>query len=124
LIPFQYGGIFVSLLLALWGARRLWRRTRPAWVSTAAILVGTLGGIAIYDPELTTTIARAVGIARGADLLTYLIALAFLASWFYFYQKIRTLSNAVTALVRELAIRDPRLPPDSPPSSADKTPGS
>ena len=90
--------------------RRLSQRTRPGWVSIAAILVGATGAITIFNPELTTRAARAVGIARGADLLTYIVALAFLASWFYFYQKVRTLSNAVTALVRELAIRDPRLP--------------
>jgi hypothetical protein len=105
----------VCLLLAGWGVRRLRQRTRPGWVSVAAIAAGAIGAVTVYDPELTTRAARAVGIARGADLLTYMVALAFLASWFYFYQKVRTLSNAVTALVRELAIRDPRLPPEPPP---------
>jgi hypothetical protein len=69
-------------------------------------VLGVLGAVAIFDPEITTRVARVVGIARGADLLIYLVALAFLGSWFYFYQRTRTLSNAVTALVRELAIRD------------------
>lgn len=108
MIPFQYGGILVSLAMAAWGLHRLRQRQRPGWISLLAIVVGIAGAITIFDPEITTTVAQTVGIQRGADLLTYLVALAFLGSWFYFYQKMRTLSNAVTALVRELAIRDPR----------------
>lgn len=110
MIPFQYGGIFICLLLAGWGMWRLRQRGRPTSVSIFAVAAGVIGAVTIYDPDLTTVIARRLGIARGADLLIYIVALAFLASWFYFYQKIRTLSNAITALVRELAIRDPRLP--------------
>lgn len=108
MIPFQYGGILVSLAMAAWGLHRLRQRQRPGWISLLAIVVGIAGAITIFDPEITTTVAQTVGIQRGADLLTYLVALAFLGSWFYFYQKMRTLSSAVTALVRELAIRDPR----------------
>ena len=108
MIPFQYPGILVCLVFAGWGVHRLKRRHRPAWLSLLAVLLGTLGAITIFDPEITTRVARAVGIARGADLLIYLVALAFLGSWFYFYQRTRALSNAVTALVRELALREPR----------------
>jgi len=108
MIPFQYAGIVVCLLFAGWGLRRLRRRQGPGWLSLLAILVGSLGAITIFDPEITTRVAQAVGIARGADLLIYLVALAFFGSWFYFYQRIRSLSNAVTMLVREMAIRDPR----------------
>ena len=111
MIPFQYGGIFVCLVIAAWGVVRFRRTQRPGWVSLMAVTLGAIGAVTIFDPELTTRIARRLGIARGADLLIYLVALAFLGSWFYFYQKLRTLSNALTAVVRELAIRDARVPP-------------
>jgi len=106
MIPFQYAGILACLMFAAWSLRRLQRRQRPGWLWLLGTLLGGIGAITIFDPEITTRVARVVGIARGADLLIYLVALAFLGSWFYFYQRTRTLSNAVTALVRELAIRD------------------
>jgi small membrane protein len=113
MIPFQFAGTFVCLLFAAWSLRRLVRRQRPRWLSLLGLLVGGVGAVTIVDPEITTDVARAVGIGRGVDLLTYLVALAFLGSWFYFYQRIRSLTIAVTAIVRELAIRNPHLP--SPP---------
>ena len=117
MIPFQYAGIFVCLTFTWWNFRRLRHRHRPGWLSLLGMLVGIAGAVAIWDPEMTTRIARLVGIARGADLLTYLVALAFLGSWFYFYQRTRSLSIAVTTLVRELALRNPR--PPSPREAAD-----
>jgi hypothetical protein len=92
-------------------------------VSLLALVTGAIGAVTIYDPNLTTVIARLVGITRGADLLIYIVALAFLASWFYFYQKVRTLSGAVTALTRELAIRNPRLPGEPAMPSVDPQDG-
>jgi small membrane protein len=117
MIPFQFVGIFVCLLLAGWSVRRYLQGQRPRSLSLLGIAVGLLGAVTIFDPEITTRIARALGIARGADLLIYLVALAFLVSWFYFYQRIRSLSAAVTMLARELAIRNPRVPPDGPTAS-------
>lgn len=108
MIPFQPVGIFACLLVAGWSVNRLRRGERPRWLSLLGAVVGASGAAAIFDPALATRLARTVGIGRGADLLIYIVALAFVGSWFYFYQKVRTLSNAVTALVRELAIRDPR----------------
>ena len=110
MIPFQFAGIFLCIAFVAWSFRRLGRRQRPRWFSVLGILVGALGAVAIFDPAITTRMAQLVGIARGADLLIYLVALAFLGSWFYFYHRIRTLSNAVTALVREIAIQHPRPP--------------
>src|SRR5262245_40826706 len=117
MIPFQYAGIGVCLLFGVWGIARLRRRLRPGWLSWLALVLGIAGSVAIYDPQVTTTIAQAVGITRGADLLTYLIALTFLGSWLYFYQRVRSLSNAVTILTRELALRNADRDPDAPAAS-------
>jgi hypothetical protein len=110
MIRFQYAGIAVCLLFAGWGIRRLRARQSPGWLSLLAVVLGAMGAVAIYDPLLTTKAAQLLGIGRGADLLTYLIALTFLGSWLYFYHRMRTLSAAVTTLTRELALRDAERP--------------
>jgi hypothetical protein len=119
MIPFQYAGILVCLVFVGWNLHRLRRRYRPRWLWLLGIIVGSAGAVTIWDPQLTTRLARAAGITRGADLLLYLVALAFLGSWFYFYYRIRSLQNAVTTLVRELALREP----DPPPSPASRSVG-
>lgn len=111
--PFQVAGITVCVLFALGSALRV-AGARPRWPAVLATALGLLGAVTIRDPDMTTRWARVVGITRGADLLLYLMALAFLGSWFYFYQKLRLMSNDITALVRALALRDA---PPSPPGS-------
>jgi hypothetical protein len=108
--PFQIAGIGACVVFVVWNGRRLTRDRYPRGLALAGMLLGAIGAVAIADPESTTTIARTVGINRGADLLTYVVALAFLGSWFWFYHRLRTLSNAVTTLVREIALQNARLP--------------
>ena len=45
-----------------------------------------------------------LGIGRGADLVIYLVAIAFLVSVFYFYHKYRQLSSELTEVVRSIAL--------------------
>lgn len=78
--------------------------------------------IAVQWPELTTGVAGRLGIGRGADLVLYLVAITFLVSVFFFYQKHRQLEAEITTLVRRLALREaaerwpqgPNVPPSSP----------
>lgn len=107
--PFQYAGIAVCVLFALASAIRLLRGARPRWPTALGVLLGLAGAAMIFDPDVTTRWAHAVGITRGADLLFYLMTLAFLGSWFYFYQKVHALSNDITSLVRAIALRDAEL---------------
>lgn len=106
MIPFQIGGIALFVVFGVFSARRLVARTHPRWLSVAGLVVAVLGALTVYDPDLTTRLARRLGIGRGADLLLYLLVLAFIASWFLFYHRLRLLQGAVTQLVRELALRD------------------
>ena len=64
--------------------------------------------LAIGRPQWTNDLARALGIGRGADLVLYGVALAFLAACFYFYQKTRRLEADLTGVVRHLALREER----------------
>jgi hypothetical protein len=62
--------------------------------------------LAITFPQQVTQLAAVFGIRRGADLLTYLLALAFVITSFYFYSRYVRLQRQVTDLVRHLAIRE------------------
>jgi len=80
-----------SVRRAFWGLRCI------TW--TAAI-------VAIVFPELVTRIALTVGIRRGADLVMYAMALAFLGTTFFFYSRYVRLQVQITELVRHLAIME------------------
>lgn len=62
--------------------------------------------VAIIFPDGVQTIAESIGIRRGADLVLYIFALAFIAASFYFYSRNVRLQRQVTLLVRHLTIRD------------------
>jgi hypothetical protein len=78
--------------------------------SRAAALLGALvwlsAGAAIFRPELTVWIAAILGIGRGADLILYLLAVSYLLSIFFIYNKFRKMESNITEIVRHLALRD------------------
>ena len=78
--------------------------------------VCVLVGVAIANPGLPQHIATAVGIDRGADLVSYCFILAFLVVSFFFYSRYVRLQRQLTEVVRHLAIRESRRgEPDSSP---------
>ncbi len=115
---FQYAGIAVCGAFGLLSLVRLLRGATPRTPALLGAILGLLGVVAIRDPDMTTRWARAVGITRGADLLFYVVTLAFLGSCFYFYQKIEGLTRDITTLVRAIALRDvaAAVPIDTPAS--------
>jgi hypothetical protein len=94
----------IALGLGVRGAFRLLRgeRHRLRWI--LATLLWIAAAITILIPDATTEIANRLGIGRGTDLVTYLVALAFLWSWFYFHQKITRTARHLTDLCRALAV--------------------
>ncbi len=88
--------------------------TRRASLVRVAVWLTAL--IAISDPELVTRFANALGIGRGADVVLYLFALAFVATSFYFYSRQVKLQRQITALASHLAIADARRGSASPPA--------
>jgi small membrane protein len=61
---------------------------------------------AVFRPEMTVLIAKALGIGRGADLVLYLFIIGCLGAALYFYGRIVKLEKAITALVRQSALQD------------------
>lgn len=83
------------------------------WISAA---------IATALPETTSAVAKALGIGRGADLVSYLGILGMLTGFWIVFGRFREQDRRLTLLVRRLALteandrRDPeveREPPDS-----------
>ena len=66
--------------------------------------------LAIIWPDQLTLIARKIGVTRGADLVLYLFALAFLAASFYFYSRCLRLESQLTKVVRHLALAEAQRP--------------
>jgi len=66
--------------------------------------------VAIARPQLTVTIANALGIARGADLVFYLAILGMLVGFFAVFVRMRRFETEMTRVVRELALRAPSEP--------------
>jgi hypothetical protein len=101
---FQLVALPISLLLALRSMARLLRGERPRVRAAFGAVLWTAAAVAILIPDVTTAIANRLGIGRGTDLVTYLVALGFLWSWFYFHQRITRNSNHLTDLCRAIAV--------------------
>lgn len=67
-------------------------------------------GFILY-PDSLTYIAHWLGIGVGANLLLYLLTLAFLAVSFMLYARTVQLRRQMTLLVRHLALSQPLPPP-------------
>jgi hypothetical protein len=111
MIVFQMIAIPLVLLLCLRSVARLLRGERPRWSALLGAVVWLGAAAAIFDPDLTNRAAGWLGIGRGADLLIYVVALAFAVVSFYFYTRLRRLESNLTVIVRELALRDHETPP-------------
>jgi hypothetical protein len=103
---FQLIAVPLAALLFLRSAVRFLRGEGHRWITALAAALWLVAGTMIAQPEVTNTVARFFGIGRGADLVSYIIALSFLISVVYFYHKYRKLNSDVTEIVRTLALRD------------------
>lgn len=74
------------------------------------LMVVLAGIIAVLWPDLTTQVANAVGVARGTDLVLYLLVTVFAYSTLTTAQRIHRLQHDITVLTRELALWRPARP--------------
>ncbi|NNG16928.1 MAG: DUF2304 domain-containing protein [Gemmatimonadales bacterium] len=106
MIVFQLIAVPLAALLFLRSAVKFLRGKGHRWVAALTAAIWLAAGITILQPEVTNTVARLLGIGRGADLVLYVLALSFLVALVYFYHKVRRLNSDLTEIVRTLAIRD------------------
>jgi hypothetical protein len=105
MIVFQLIAVPIVLLLFLRSIYRLVKGHRPRWGPLLGAAIWLAAAVAIIRPELSNEVAGLLGIGRGADLVIYIVAISFVASFLYFYQKNRKLESEITEIVRTLAIR-------------------
>ena len=99
--------VLVTLLVAflVWAFRN---RRRVGMRAAARVGVVALIGVAIasaLDPGITTTVARHLGVGRGADLVLYLLVVAFSFTSAGLYFRSRDLERKLDLVVRQLAIQ-------------------
>ena len=78
-----------------------------------AVVLFLAATIFIFSPDLTTVIARSLGVGRGADQLLYVALIAGVHIALLLYRRTRELDRRMTELVRAAAIRDAQLNPQS-----------
>jgi hypothetical protein len=96
--------ILLLAALAAIGWRFFVKRNKlPIHIIVVAFVLA-LAAVAVIFPELTNDVAHAVGVGRGADLITYLIEVGVLFVIVHYYTKFVELQAQITQLVREIAL--------------------
>ena len=86
----------------------LCRRSAGRKLRLLRIAAWSAAAAAIVDPGIPQAVAIRIGIGRGADLVLYMVVLAFLWGSFYFYSGFVRLERQLTEVVRHLAIQSAR----------------
>lgn len=107
---FQFIVAPLAVVLALRSVVGLLRGERPRWAGLLRAAIWTIAAVAVLRPDLTTVVANSFGIGRGADLVMYVVAIAFVAGFFFLYARYRRVEASLTALTRYLALRDAQPP--------------
>lgn len=104
---FQIGAIAVLALLVLYA---FGQRRRSGPISYGIIAAALAGIVLVAFPDLSTMVANAVGIGRGADLVFYVFMLIVFAAIANLHLRLRAQNEVVTLLARELAIATAKVP--------------
>ncbi len=65
---------------------------------------------AVLFPDVTTTVANAVGVGRGTDLILYLLVVGSVFAVVMLATRLISIENTLTELVRQLAISNAERP--------------
>jgi hypothetical protein len=101
MLPIQ--AILIALLVLIGG---IYLTTLSSRLASRLAVLGLLamGVLFVTNPDLTTRIARSVGVGRGTDLLLYLFCLASITVFLKLYKKNRTVEEKLTEVARQVAL--------------------
>ena len=117
--------IVCFLGLLAWGFRNRNRVGLRAGLKMGAVLLTAFAVTSIADQGITQSMAHAVGVADGADLLLYALVVTFACTTMAGYFRYRQLENRLAQVVRTQAIADAVAqdgPPGATASSAEPPP--
>jgi len=97
----------VGLLVLISGYNLVRGRSRVA-VRLSWLFLWLAAGAAILVPNATTTIAKLLGIERGADLVMYCAVIGGLVGFFMVYLGSRRMNRQLTEIARQVAIQGAR----------------
>ena len=108
--PFQWIVVPVLALACLRDAMAIFRRPEARRFYFVRAAIWGMAAFAIAEPGVPQRIAEALYIGRGADLVSYLFVLAFLAGSFIVYARFQRMQRQITELTRLIAIERARRP--------------
>lgn len=90
-------------------------RSRRSAKSKAWVKVGYVGFVivsiyAILRPDDTTVVANWLGVDRGADLITYMLIIAFAFTTLSTYMRFKDIELKYARLARAVALQNARVP--------------
>ena len=114
-------GIALVGYYAVRGSRRALHRV--AW--RAFVVMGLAGAaVSVVFPNALTWVANKVGVGRGADLLLYVLVVAFMLVSVVLFRRIAVLERRYVSLARAIAVREAMEgEPGAGPSAATSLPG-
>jgi len=102
--------LIVALVAIAFYLMRATPSARHLAVRRMLVFLAVIGGIVVtLSPGLLTSVANAVGIGRGTDLLLYGFIVAFLLYVVTDFKRSTQLSRANTQLARKLTLTEARL---------------
>ena len=96
--------VALIILVTVLGGKQSY--TARAWKKIALSLLAVAMVIAVLFPDITNKVANALGIGRGADLLLYLLALAFIGYVLNAYLHQQKDKDTLYRLARKVALID------------------
>ncbi|HEX9664667.1 MAG TPA: DUF2304 domain-containing protein [Patescibacteria group bacterium] len=100
----------LTVVFVLYVFYKIWVRYKDKTINRREfifwVLVWLIVGVIVLFPELTTYLARLVGIGRGVDLIIYISIAILFYMVFKIFLRIDKIDQEITALTRKTAIDD------------------
>lgn len=104
-------GLLIVAIVALFGLLRSRASARSrAWVKVGYVVFVLAGVYAILRPDQTTVVANWLGVARGTDLMLYVLIIAFIFTTLSTYMRFKDLEFRYAQLARAVALQGAQTP--------------
>jgi hypothetical protein len=100
----------ILLFFFLFAWSRVFRKYRLNEIKLKELVIWSffwlIAAIVVLVPNFTSTIAKIVGIGRGADLVIYMSVALLFYILFRVFIRLEKIENNITKITRELALKD------------------